>query len=96
MPSPEAAPEAARPAPPAPVPAPTEASAADLITALTESLRRAATDANPASAANRELQGRARTLSNLLQNAPRYDGTSDVYLYRKRITEYLHRRQVAD
>ena len=81
---------------PAPAPAPTEASAADLLTALTESLRRVANTDTPANAANRELQGRARTLSNLLQNAPRYDGTTDVYLYKKRITEYLQRRQVTD
>ena len=50
----------------------------------------------PATTANRELQDRARTLSNLLQNAPKYDGSTDVYLYRKRIQEYIARRQVTD
>ena len=50
----------------------------------------------PANVANRELQNRARTLSNLLQNAPKYDGSTDVYLYRKRIQEYIARRQVTD
>ena len=75
---------------------PDAASAADLISALTDTLRRATVDADPNVTANRELAGRAATLSNLLKNAPKYEGLTDVFLFKKRITEYMRRRNVTD
>ena len=35
-------------------------------------------------------------MSNLLKNAPKYEGLTDVFLFKKRITEYIRRRNVTD
>jgi hypothetical protein len=32
----------------------------------------------------------------LLRNAPKYDGSSDLWLWKKRIMEYLRRRRVEE
>lgn len=67
---------------------------AESLRAMAESLRRAPPTA--AEAAENELQSRSRTLSNLLQNAPKYDGSSEITLWKKRVMEYLRRRKVSD
>jgi hypothetical protein len=46
--------------------------------------------------ATRELSARAKTLADLLRNAPKYDGSSDLWLWKKRIMEYLRRRRVEE
>jgi hypothetical protein len=61
--------------------------------AVTHSIRHATARGR---APQSDLAIHARTLANLLSNAPRYDGTSDVLLWRKRITDYLQRRRVDD
>jgi hypothetical protein len=65
----------------------TEASAANLVATLTEALR-STRDSGP----HREMASRAKTLADLLRNAPKYDGTTDLLLWKKRIMEYLRRR----
>lgn len=78
----------------APSPDPAVFNAADrLMEAVTHSIRHATTRGR---APQSDLAIHARTLANLLSNAPRYDGTSDVLLWRKRITDYLQRRRVDD
>ena len=44
----------------------------------------------------REIHEKIRTLTNLIAAAPKFDGSGDVWLWKKRISEYLQRRQVMD